>query len=179
MRNELGWGGSGLSNSFAKAKQPRTLWRGGRRVGLERLGQRLRRLGVIFILEDNLQRVAQFRAAAELVAPGVPLRVWGSAHAMIRDLVDCLEHATVISLDHDLKRVDGEYDPGTGYDVAALLGELIPWCPVTIHTSNGEGGRWMGGALALRGWQFERVYPDEKDWVFTRWACVLRRMLKS
>jgi hypothetical protein len=132
---------------------------------------------VIYILEDNLDRIQQFRTTAAVVAPDLPLRIWHSAHAMTADLVDELEHASLISLDHDLNRPPDEEDPGTGYEVASLLGELIPCCPVIIHTSNGERGTWMAGALSHGGWQFERVYPFGDDWIAKDWAAAVRRQL--
>ena len=132
---------------------------------------------MIYILEDNDERIQQFRAAAAAVAPDVPVRFWRSAREMIADLVDALEHASIISLDHDLNRLGDEPDPGTGYDVARLLGELIPCCPIVIHTSNGERGTWMEGALQHAGWQYERVYPFGDDWIANDWAPVVRRAL--
>jgi hypothetical protein len=133
---------------------------------------------VIYILEDNAERIREFKAAAALVMPGVPVRVWQSAHAMIADLADGLEHATIISLDHDLNPApDDSEDPGTGYDVAQLLEQLIPCCPVIIHTSNGERGTWMESALSRAGWTYERVYPYGDHWIATAWAAAVRRQL--
>ena len=135
---------------------------------------------MICILEDNDERVRQFRAAAAAVAPGVPVLVWRDARTMIADLTECLEHATLISLDHDLVRMaaDAE-DPGSGYEVAQLLEELIPCCPVVIHTSNGERGIWMEGALSRGGWAYDRVYPYGDDWIATAWAPLVRRRLSG
>ena len=135
---------------------------------------------MILILEDNDDRVRRFLAAAGEVAPGVPVRVWRSARAMIDDLVDCLGHARLISLDHDLNRLpcDAE-DPGCGYDVAQLLAELIPCCPVVIHTSNGERGTWMEGELSRAGWTYDRVYPFGDEWIETHWAAVVRNRLTA
>lgn len=132
---------------------------------------------MIYILEDNDERVRQFREAVARISPDLPVRFWRDAHAMIADLSDCLEHASLISLDHDLNRPPGEGDPGTGYDVAQLLEELIPCCPVVIHTSNGERGTWMEGALTRAGWQYDRVYPHGDDWIEQAWAPVVRRRL--
>ena len=133
---------------------------------------------MILILEDNDDRVQRFIAAANAVAPGVPVRVWRSAHAMISDLGECLEHARIISLDHDLNRLPPDAnDPGCGYDVAQLLAELIPCCPVVIHTSNGERGTWMEGELTRAGWRYDRVYPFGDDWIETQWAAVVRARL--
>ena len=73
---------------------------------------------MIYILEDNEERVRQFREAATSIAPDVPVRFWRSAHEMIADLADGLEHASIISLEYDLNRFGDEPDPGTGYDVA-------------------------------------------------------------
>ena len=134
---------------------------------------------MIYILEDNEDRIRQFRAAAAAIAPGVPVRFWRSAHTMIADLVEGLEHASIISLDHDLNRLADEPDPGTGYEVAQLLEELVPCCPIVIHTSNGERGTWMVGELSRAGWQYTRVYPTGDDWIENAWAPALRRMLDS
>jgi hypothetical protein len=96
---------------------------------------------------------------------------------MITDLAEGLEHASIISLDHDLNRVADEVDPGSGYDVAKFLTELIPCCAIVIHASNGERGNWMEGALAHAGWQYDRLYPFGDDWIEKDWAPVIRRRL--
>jgi hypothetical protein len=133
---------------------------------------------MILILEDNDERVRQFRAAAAAVAPGVPVRIWRTAHAMMADLADCLGNASLISLDHDLNPLPADADdPGCGYEIAQLLGQLIPCCPVIIHTSNGERGTWMEGELSRAGWAYDRVYPYGDDWIEKQWAPVLRRRL--
>jgi hypothetical protein len=132
---------------------------------------------MILILEDNDDRVRRFIATAAAVAPGVPVRVWRSAHAMIDDLQGTLEHARLMSLDHDLNQLPSEADPGCGYDVASLLAELIPCCPVIIHTSNGERGTWMEGELSRAGWTYDRVYPFGDDWIETHWKAIVRARL--
>src|SRR3954470_11508292 len=97
---------------------------------------------------------------------------------MIADLKEGLERASLISLDHDLNPQSPDSpDPGTGYDVAKLLAELIPCCPIIIHTSNGERGTWMAGVLQRAGWQYDRVYPLGDDWISKDWAPIVRRRL--
>ena len=133
---------------------------------------------MILILEDDDDRSRRFRAAAAAVAPGVPVRVWRDAQVMIRDLHDCLGRARLISLDHDLNRPPAEsQDPGSGYDVAQLLAELIPCCPVIVHTSNGERGTWMVAELTRAGWTHARVYPSDDDWIGQVWAPLAKRLL--
>lgn len=135
---------------------------------------------MIFILEDNDDRIRQFRDAVATVAPGVPVRFWRSAPAMIADLIDGLEHAALISLDHDLNPIAGDTtDPGTGYDVVKVLAELIPCCLVIIHTSNGDRGRWMEGELTRAGWAYDRVCPFGDDWIATQWASLVQRGLRQ
>jgi hypothetical protein len=135
---------------------------------------------VILILEDNEQRVRQFRDAAATIAPGVPVRMWHDAKDMMRDLVNCLEHARVISLDHDLvERPGASADPGTGYDVVKFLCELIPVCPLIVHTSNAERGTWMVGELSRSRWAYDRVYPLGDTWIYEAWAPAVSRMLKT
>jgi hypothetical protein len=135
---------------------------------------------MIYILEDNDERVRQFTAASALIAPEIPVRIWRSAHQMMQDLVDGLEHAQIISLDHDLNRLSTDADdPGTGYDVAKFLGELIPCCPIIIHTSNGDRGNWMVGELSRGGWTYDRVYPAGDEWIANDWARTLRKYLRQ
>ena len=131
---------------------------------------------MICILEDDAERVRQFLAAAAVVAPGMTARVWRDAHAMIAEMAECLEQAAVISLDHDLYRLPGSEDPGSGYDVATLLAELIPCCAIIVHTSNGERGDWVVAELERAGgWRWERVYPDGNSWIAGEWAAALGR----
>ena len=135
---------------------------------------------MILILEDRDDRIRQFLEAASRVAPQLPVMVWRSAPAMIAGLVGYLESASIISLDHDLDSAGDESgDPGTGYDVAKYLGELIPVCPVIVHTSNAERRNWMIGALSLGHWEYDCVYPDGDAWISERWAPLVRRRLST
>ena len=134
---------------------------------------------MICILEDDERRVRRFRAAAAVVAPGADVRVWRAAPAMLADLPAWLPAATLISLDHDLNPMPGDAaDPGSGYDVAKALEALPPCCPVIVHTSNGERGTWMEGALSLSGWRYDLVAPFGDDWIEKEWAPLVKRLLE-
>ena len=141
--------------------------------------ERKRSVAMICILEDDGERVRQFLAGAAIVAPGMKVRVWRDAQRMITEMAECLDAVRVISLDHDLHRLPGERDPGSGYDVATLLGELEPCCAIIVHTSNGERGDWMVAELERGGWQWERVYPDGEGWIGGEWAAALGRCLAA
>ena len=134
---------------------------------------------MICILEDDDERVRRFLAAAGVIAPGLEVRIWRSAVAMIADLPACLPSATLISLDHDLNRLPADADdPGCGVDVAKSLEALPPCCPVIIHTSNVERGTWMEGALSLGGWRYERVAPFGDQWIENDWSPLARQLLR-
>jgi hypothetical protein len=135
---------------------------------------------MICILEDDPKRIEQFHAAAARVAPNVPLRIWCDAHAMLAELPEYLDRVSLISLDHDLHpSSNATNDPGCGYDIARVLGELIPCCPVIIHTSNGECGTWMEGELSRAGWNYARIAPFGEQWIETDWAPVAQQFLKD
>ena len=133
---------------------------------------------MIYILEDDENRIRRFQAALMAIAPQVPVKFWRNAHAMIADLTDALEHASLISLDHDLESLpEDKTDPGTGYDVVQLLTKLIPCCPIIIHTSNAQCGTWMQGTLSRAGWLFDRVLPFGDDWIEIEWAQIAAKRL--
>src|ERR1700676_2503420 len=109
---------------------------------------------MLLMLEDNAERLQRFAATLRRIEPALPLRVWRSAWAMIREVEPLLPSARLISLDHDLDPEEGEStDPGTGWDVTKFLAALPPACPVIIHTSNGERATWMMGEFELGGWR--------------------------
>jgi hypothetical protein len=135
---------------------------------------------MICLLEDDPVRIEQFHRAIGLVAPDLPFRIWRDAQQMLRELPDYLDRVVLISLDHDLRPTEGATeDPGCGYDVAKVLGELIPCCPIIIHTSNSERGTWMEGELSRAGWKYERVSPLGDDWIEREWAPLVARMLDA
>lgn len=135
---------------------------------------------MICVLEDDASRVEKFRAVTARIAPNATLRIWPDANRMLSELPDCLDRVVVISLDHDLHPTSNvAADPGSGYDVAKVLGELIPCCPIIIHTSNGERGTWMEGELSRAGWKYARVHPFGDDWIENEWAALVQRFLRT
>ena len=108
------------------------------------------------------------------------LRLWRNAWVMIRELALYLPTARLISLDHDLDAEDGDAnDPGTGWDVVKALAAKTPYCPVVVHTSNGERASWMCGDFELNGWDYHRLAPWGDDWIEHDWFCLVRRLLRQ
>jgi NAD+-processing family protein with receiver domain len=134
---------------------------------------------MLLLLEDNADRVERFSATLRRIDPGLHMRLWRNAWAMIREVELLLPFAQLISLDHDLDPEDGEIaDPGTGWDVAKYLAARRPACPVIVHTSNGERAAWMCGEFEGGGWKYERVAPLGDDWIERDWRHAVRRMLQ-
>jgi hypothetical protein len=134
---------------------------------------------MILMLEDNADRVQRFTEALRRIDAALPLQLWRSAWAMIREVEDYLPHARLISLDHDLDPEEGDScDPGTGWEVTKVLAALPPACPVIIHTSNGERAGWMMGEFELGGWEYHRVPPLGEDWIEQDWRRLVRRLLR-
>jgi hypothetical protein len=131
------------------------------------------------MLEDDNERIERFRAALKSLDPEMPLIVWRNARKMIVEVERYLPTARLISLDHDLERIEGQTeDPGDGIDVARFLAELTPVCPVIVHSSNGLRSDWMVGEFELGGWRYKRVAPIGDDWIEAYWRTVVRKLLK-
>ena len=134
---------------------------------------------MLLMLEDNAERIERFCAVLHAIDPALELRVWRDAWKMIREVGPLLPMARLVSLDHDLDPEEGSItDPGTGWDVTKVLAALPPYCPVIIHTSNGERGTWMMGEFHLGGWEYHRVAALGDDWIEAHWGPVVRRLLR-
>ena len=85
------------------------------------------------ILEDDVGRLAEFRAHLPTLLPGHAAVYFDNAGEMIAWLTDHLAETVLISLDHDLPLVqvrDGRaVDPGTGRDVADYLSRTATRVP--------------------------------------------------
>src|SRR5258708_22955189 len=132
----------------------------------------------ILILEDNEERIADFRKAASQLGDGYELRVWRDTHAMRAECERFFPTATLISLDHDLNPSPGNTgDPGTGSDVARFLGDFMPVCPVLLHSSNTDRVYSIHNEFRFAGWTVDRVGPLGTDWIETSWLRTARQLL--
>ena len=133
---------------------------------------------MILLLDDDTERLKAFEHALRSAGFSGEIRTWNSSHAFIRDWPTYLEQAELISLDHDLflDALEGE-DLGDGYAAAQALATYAPQCPVIIHTSNAERGRWMQGALESSGWACHRVLPLGDDWIKLDWLTVVNELI--
>ncbi len=133
------------------------------------------------ILEDNAGRVDNFIRAVSSCQSLIDIRTWRIAEHMIRDLPELLPAAKLISLDHDLYRLeDSDPDPGTGRQVADYLSGLTPLCPVIIHSTNTNAAWGMHNQLTHAGWKAEIIHHlDEPGWIQERWLPMALGMLRG
>ncbi|MDB6015804.1 MAG: ADP-ribosylglycohydrolase [Pedosphaera sp.] len=132
----------------------------------------------LLLLEDNAERIAAFRAAVSALGEDWVLKVWYDAPTMLAECEDCLEHAALITLDHDLNPQPGvTADPGTGLEVAKFLAGHLPPCPIIIHSSNTDRAWSMHNEFRFAGWPVDRVGPIGDDWIPKFWLPKARAML--
>lgn len=129
---------------------------------------------MIFLLEDNPDRLAAMLAVLRELFPATPVHVEDDAAKSNAFLAAHQHELILISLDHDLDSVprpDGSDDQhGCGRDVADHLAAQTPTCPVVVHTTNASAGDGMFFALRRAGWPVFRVRPhDYHEWVPTTW----------
>lgn len=132
---------------------------------------------MILMLEDNEERLERFARVLHGINPELTLKVWRDAHAMIREIAQCLPSAALISLDHDLEPELGCPDPGDGYMVAQWLVTQPIVRPVIVHSSNTERSLWMAGEFDLAGWKHWRVAPIGDDWIELDWKQMVLKLL--
>ncbi|HZZ42320.1 MAG TPA: cyclic-phosphate processing receiver domain-containing protein [Tepidisphaeraceae bacterium] len=130
---------------------------------------------LIFILEDNPDRLVPMYAVLHTVLPNFGIHIENDCNSAISFLRDHKSDIALISLDHDLDSVSRDENPprdhGCGRPVADYLASQLPTCPVIIHTSNAIAGDGMFFALKRAGWPVFRVYPrDHHEWIEAHWA---------
>jgi hypothetical protein len=133
---------------------------------------------LILILEDNEDRIKNFRFAVKSLGENLTLRIWFDAPTMIAEMSSVLNQACLISLDHDLNpQPDVRTDPGTGLEVAEFIAKHSPICPVLIHSTNHEKAWSMHNEFRFAGGQVDRVGPIGDDWVQCLWLPKVKALL--
>jgi hypothetical protein len=138
----------------------------------------------VVLLEDDPDRTREMTRTLRELEPQCQLVTIDNAPDMIAWLVEHLEDASLICLDHDLGpnrvRNDEVFDPGTGRDVADYLATRTPVCPVIVHTSNSLAAPGMAMVLEDTGWQHSRVVPfDDLKWIRAAWTPDVLEALKG
>ncbi len=122
------------------------------------------------MLEDDLERIARFRAVLTHHHPDATLDVSRTAPAFIARYSQLDALPDLICLDHDLfTDSPDDPDPGDGRDVAAFLVTQQPNAPALIHSTNAAAADSMLFSMRDHGWNVDRIAPLGDDWIESYW----------
>ncbi len=119
----------------------------------------------ILLLEDNEERIVDFKKATSQLGDGYELKIWRDAYSMRAECEAFFQTAALISLSHDL--------------VARFLAECRPVCPVIIHSTDANDASSMQSELLSADWIVEKVLPLGAGWVETAWLPAAQQLLSA
>ncbi len=135
---------------------------------------------LVLILEDNEERIRDFRNALDVFGKNLSVRIWKDAPTMLAEPPSLLSQTCLVSLDHDLNpQPHATSDPGTGLEVAEFLAKQSPTCRILIHSTNHEKAWSMHNELRFGGWQVDRVGPIGDDWIRCLWLPKAKALLEA
>ena len=129
---------------------------------------------MIFILEDNDERIAGFEDTLE----GLPCHFERTVPQAISWPEQHKDEVTLYSLDNDLI-VDGfDGDEGEGWELCDWILANALKAPVICHTTNTHAAWKMESACAEAGWDFYRVTPYLAfEWIAESWIRTVRSII--
>ena len=127
---------------------------------------------MIFILEDNNQRIGNFKMALGAIESHFEKTVPDA----IKWLLRCDHRIRLFSLDNDLYVPECGGDEGEGWQLCEWLIANTAKRPLVIHTTNINAAARMETACADGGWQYRRVPPyDGFRWIHQSWIDAVQR----
>jgi CheY-like chemotaxis protein len=134
----------------------------------------------IAVLEDNGDRISVMQTVLADKFPFYSVIFCRSADAIISWLREHMDETIGLALDHDLERIPGQSDPGSGRDVARFLASEKPQFPIVIHSTNLHAAIGMEAILEENGWSVLRLAPyGDLEWIGESWLPTIRNMIVS
>ena len=129
---------------------------------------------MIFILEDNYDRIENFRIALGAIENHTERTVPDA----INWLSSNVNSGILFSLDNDLYVPEFEGDEGEGWQLCEWILSNSRKCPLIIHTTNFTAAAKMETACTDAGWNFMRIIPyNGFDWIHQSWIKAVREMI--
>ena len=129
---------------------------------------------MIFILEDNDERIAGFQRELGDIKHHIERTVPES----IAWLTQNEEFVSLYSLDNDLLVLDFEGDEGEGWQLCEWILANAPQVPIISHTTNGHAGTKMQMACDDAGWPFRRIVPyNAFEWIGDSWIHAVKDLI--
>jgi len=131
---------------------------------------------MIFILEDNLDRIANFKNALGMIEHHIERVVPAAIEWLARNK----DHVTLYSLDNDLVVPDYDGDEGEGWQLCEWMLENAPKRSIILHTTNSHAAIKMEMMCQDADWTTQRVVPfNDMGWIHDEWVHVVERLLGS
>lgn len=129
---------------------------------------------MLFILEDNVERIAGFSE----VLGEIPHHVECTVPEAIAWLARHKDEVTLYSLDNDLIVLDFEGDAGEGWQLCDWILANAPQVPIITHTTNSPAAAKMAFACSDAGWRFHRVVPfNGIEWIAESWFPTVKTLI--
>lgn len=128
---------------------------------------------MLFILEDNDDRIAHFRE--ELGS--TPHHVERTVSDAVAWLSERGDEVTLFSLDNDLYVPGYEGDEGEGWQLCEWILENVSPRPIIVHSTNTHASTRMEMACEEAEWEFHRVVPYlGMQWIGEAWIEKVREV---
>lgn len=134
---------------------------------------------MILLLDDDQSRIEGFNKVITQLSD-IKIHSWSNAPTMISEISEYLSQAKLISLDHDLYKLnESDPEPGTGRDVAEFLTKCKPVCPIIIHSTNVDAAWGMYNTLSYVGWSVNILHYIDEDWFSSKWLPEIKKIINS
>ena len=129
---------------------------------------------MIFILEDNYERIENFKIALGTIESHIERTV----PEAIEWLSNNDKRISLFSLDNDLYMPEYDGDEGEGWELCEWLILNTSKRPLLIHTTNISAATKMEMACADAGWHCLRVPPyNGFEWIHQSWIDAIREFI--
>jgi len=129
---------------------------------------------MIFILEDNDDRIAAFKE----VLGDLPHHFERTVPQAISWLEQHKDQVILYSLDNDLIVMDFDGDEGEGWELCDWILANAPRMPIICHTTNSHAAWKMECACSEAKWRFERVAPYLAfEWIAESWIQTVKNVI--
>ena len=121
---------------------------------------------MIFILEDNNERIENFKAALGTIESHVEKTVPESIEWLSKNK----QQITMFSLDNDLYVPEYQGDEGEGWILCEWIAANLVKHPVLVHSTNIHAADKMRDICEQAGWQYRIIPPyNGFEWIHESW----------
>ncbi|MBN2293742.1 MAG: hypothetical protein JXM70_15045 [Pirellulales bacterium] len=129
---------------------------------------------MIFILEDNEDRIEHFK----LALGNLECHFERTVPEAINWLSEHMASVMLCSLDNDLYVPGFQGDEGEGWQLCEWILANMQKVPIIVHSTNDHASVKMEFACSDAGWPFQRIVPyDSFEWIGEIWIETIKETL--